>query len=311
MYEHELNPDALVTRFRDLDIYQIHAVKSPEVMAEIGRIREREFSRDGGGTGKDLDIDEFDAEPYCYQLLVWDPRHREIVAFYRYLPLWLIPPHRIQVGSPSSRLFRFSEEFETEILPYCIELGRSVVNRDAKRKFLGLFAIWSGLGALIWELPEARWLFGKLTVYPQVRRENRRRLSAFWARYFPGKAYMAPRDLVDAEAVDAAPGSREADVGTDVWADYPPLDDRVGAFERISRELAAAGDPVPPLMKSYLGVSLAIQSFGTAVNPHFGNVYETAILLPIGEINEATRRTFIDTYQPLNSALFQPLRIPR
>jgi N-acyl-L-homoserine lactone synthetase len=133
----------LVTRFRDLEIYQIHASEAPATMREIGRIREVEFSRDGGGTGKELDIDQYDQLDYCFQLLVWDPRHGEIVAFYRYLPLWLVPQNGLANATPGSRLFEFSDGFHDDIAPHFIELGRSVVNRDARRKILGLFAFWS------------------------------------------------------------------------------------------------------------------------------------------------------------------------
>ncbi len=293
MISDELHDSRLVTRFRDLEIYQIHGTDAPQTMAEIGRIREHEFSSDGGGTGKDIDIDEYDTMSYCYQLLVWDPKYQQILSAYRYIPMWRIPADHRKNGSPSSRLFDLSNRFYDDIAPGCIELGRSVVNRKAKRSILGLFAVWSGLGALIAELPRLRWFFGKLTLYPEVPKHLRHRIFAFWDRFFPGdETLMAP-------VVDYSIAKVEND-----WSGYPDIGDRDTAFKRLSAEMSDAGWPVPPLMKSYIAVSSEIQSFGTALNSHFGNVYETAILLPIETIGGKTREQFIDSYTSINPGLF-------
>ena len=56
------------------EIYIFKGDDKPNLMAEVGRLRELTFRAAGGGTGKSLDIDEYDSGPYSYsQLIVWDP----------------------------------------------------------------------------------------------------------------------------------------------------------------------------------------------------------------------------------------------
>ena len=83
LLEMELTPDRLLrdTNKGGNKIYIIDAFSAPNVMREVGRLREIAFRAAGGGTGKDCDIDEFDTmEPPCRQLVVWDPEAREIIG---------------------------------------------------------------------------------------------------------------------------------------------------------------------------------------------------------------------------------------
>jgi len=110
-------------------IYVVTAHNAPNVMKEIGRLREVAFREAGGGTGKEMDIDEFDICENCYkQLIVWNPEQEEILGGYRYLEgtEWEMD----EKGQPklaTSHMFHFSEKFLKEYAPYTIELGRSFV----------------------------------------------------------------------------------------------------------------------------------------------------------------------------------------
>ncbi|AHC15591.1 GNAT family N-acetyltransferase [Salinispira pacifica] len=290
----ELGSHSLLTRFRDLEIHHLHGTTSPNCMKEIGRIREQEFRREGGGSGKSEDIDSFDTGEHCYQLIAYDPQWREIVSCYRYIHHGMISPGLLKGSTPAGRLFRFSPRFMDGYSRGTVELGRSVVNRKARRRVMGLFAVWSGLGALINEIPGLKWFFGKLTVYPRVPQELRKRLFGFWSRYYPGdRSIICP---VKEHAVDE---------DAEYFRDYPETISSDEAFQRFSREMTEAGHPVPPLMKSYLGVSREIESFGTAENGHFGSVFETAILLPVESILPSARGRFIDGYSSENDLLTQ------
>ncbi|MDE6218640.1 MAG: GNAT family N-acetyltransferase, partial [Muribaculaceae bacterium] len=84
----ELTPDRLLRRTNrgDNEIYIVDAYNSPNTMREIGRLREIAFRDAGGGTGKELDIDEFDTmDPPCQQLIVWNPVAKEIIGGYRFI----------------------------------------------------------------------------------------------------------------------------------------------------------------------------------------------------------------------------------
>ena len=154
-------------------IYDITAHECPNVMREIARLREISYREGGGATGKEMDIDEMDtmARPY-HQLIVWDPENRQIVGGYRYL---LGSEAEIRDGQPyitSAHLYHYSERFIREYLPYSVEFGRAFVQPMYQKREMGmkaLFAldnIWDGIGALVYNHPEIRYMFGKVTIYP-------------------------------------------------------------------------------------------------------------------------------------------------
>ena len=128
------------------EIYIVTWQNAPNVVREIGRLREEAFRAAGGGTGKALDLDEFDTMPNPYkQLIVWDPEEEKILGGYRYLQGqdWSIEPN----GQPllaTSHMFRFSDEFMQNYMPYTIELGRSWVTLEYQSSRTGsksLFAL--------------------------------------------------------------------------------------------------------------------------------------------------------------------------
>lgn len=145
--EMELTPDRLLrdTNKGGNKIYIIDAFSAPNVMREVGRLREIAFRAAGGGTGKDCDIDEFDTmEPPCRQLVVWDPEAREIIGGYRF-----IPGNEIKMrsdGMPriaTSHMFSFSERFLKDYLPHTIELGRSFVRLEYQTTRVGVKALYA------------------------------------------------------------------------------------------------------------------------------------------------------------------------
>ena len=162
----ELTPDK---RLRDTnkshnEIYVVTWQNAPNVVREIGRLREIAFRASGGGTGLSLDLDDFDMmeEPYK-QLIVWDPEVEEILGGYRYLL-----GSRVKVkddGQPilaTSHMFHFSDRFMKDYMPYTIELGRSFVTleyQSTRAGSKGLFTLdnlWDGLGALTVLVPDVR-----------------------------------------------------------------------------------------------------------------------------------------------------------
>ncbi|MBR4601986.1 MAG: GNAT family N-acetyltransferase, partial [Prevotella sp.] len=130
----ELTPERQLrmTNKSNNEIYIVTAHNAPNTMKEIGRLREIAFREAGGGTGKSMDIDEFDICENCYkQLIVWNPDEEEIIGGYRYLcgTDWEVDDN----GQPilaTSHMFHFSDRFIKEYMPYTIELGRSFVSLE-------------------------------------------------------------------------------------------------------------------------------------------------------------------------------------
>ena len=181
------------------EIYILSAHDSPNIMREIGRLREISFRDSGGGTGLDCDIDDFDTrdENYFLQLIVWNPVDRAIVGGYRFLLCDKLPlDANGQVDTPTSELFLYSERFVKEYLPYTLELGRSFVQpayQPTKSLSKGLYSLdnlWDGLGSLVDIYPQAKYYFGKVTMYPQLERSARDMILFFMQKHFPDKEQL-------------------------------------------------------------------------------------------------------------------------
>ena len=286
LLKQELTPEKQLrmTNKSHNEIYIVTAHDSPNVMREIGRLREITFRLAGGGTGKEVDIDEFDTSDNCYkQLIVWNPEEEEIIGGYRYImgDQWEYD----EEGQPilaTSHMFRFSEKFIKEYAPYTIELGRSFVTpeyQSSKRGAKSLFALdnlWDGLGALTVINPNMRYFFGKMTMYPSYIRFGRDMILYFLKKHFDDKEGliypMKPLKLDTPEEELA-----QVFCGRDFKEDYRILNGGIRAL----------GFNIPPLVNAYMNLSPTMKLFGTAINDGFGDVEETGILIAVNEILES------------------------
>ncbi len=291
----ELTPDKeLRTTNKSGNIlYVVDAHDSPNTMREIGRLREISFRLAGGGTGKEVDIDEFDTrDNCCKQLIVWNPDSQEIIGGYRYLfgDQWDYD----EEGQPilaTSHMFTFSEKFIKEYAPYTIELGRSFVRPEYQSSKMGaksLFALdnlWDGLGALTVINPNMKYYFGKMTMYPDYIRFGRDMILYFLKKHFDDKdGLIYPKKPLLLET----PEEQLEDIfcGRDFKEDYRILNGSIRAL----------GFNIPPLVNAYMNLSPTMKLFGTAINDGFGDVEETGILIAVNEIFESKRVRHIESY---------------
>jgi hypothetical protein len=181
------------TNKADNEIYILTYHDSPNIMREIGRLRELTFRAAGGGVGDEVDIDHYDiTDDYPYkQLIVWDPSRHEILGGYRFIHCAGLPRDKNgEVPLATSHLFNFSDEFIDDYLPYVIELGRSFVQPEYQSSKAGakaLFALdnlWDGLGALMIDHPDIRYFFGKVTMYTQYNQHARNLILHFFETFF-------------------------------------------------------------------------------------------------------------------------------
>ncbi len=291
----ELTPELQLrmTNKSNNEIYVITAHNAPNVMKEIGRLREIAFREAGGGTGKDMDIDEFDVSDNCYkQLIVWNPEAEEIIGGYRYIlgTDWEYD----EKGQPilaTSHMFHFSEKFIREYAPYTIELGRSFVSLPYQSSRMGaksLFALdnlWDGLGALTVIKPNVRYFFGKMTMYPSYIRKGRDMILYFLKKHFDDKENL----IIPMKPLELESDPKELD------ALFCENDFR-GDYRILNREIRKLGYNIPPLVNAYMSLSPTMKLFGTAINYGFGDVEETGILIAVDEILEDKRVRHIDSY---------------
>ncbi len=296
LLEAELTPDKFLrhTNKGNNHIYITDAHSSPNVMREIGRLREIAFRTAGGGTGKACDIDQFDLmNPPCRQLIVWNPDEREIIGGYRFITGADI--RYDQAGAPliaTSHMFKFSDEFIASYLPKTIELGRSFVRLEYQSTRMGTRAIyaldnlWDGLGALTVVYPDTEYLFGKVTMYPSYSAECRNMILYFLTKHFPDPDRLVePITPLDAH-IDTAM-MEQLFIGASFKDDYKIL----------NKAIRDHGYNIPPLVNAYMCLSPTMRMFGTAVNDEFGDVEESGIFFAISEIFEEKKQRHIDSYR--------------
>lgn len=279
------------------ELYIVTYQQAPNVVREIGRLREIAFRAAGGGTGLALDLDEFDTcdHPY-YQLIVWCPEDEQILGGYRFLPGREI--EYAEDGQPklaTGHMFKFSDQFIKDYMVDTVELGRSFVTleyQSTRTSTKGLFALdnlWDGLGALTIVIPNLKYFFGKMTMYPSFNREARDMIL-----YFLNKHFSDPDRLVyptDPLQLDTDPAELEK-----LFTEETFRED----YKILNAEVRKTGFNIPPLVNAYMGLSPTMRVFGTAVNHEFGEVEETGILIAIDEILEEKRMRHIDTFAELH-----------
>ena len=291
----ELTPDKQLrlTNKSNNRIYVVTAHNAPNVLKEIGRLREIVFREAGGGTGKSIDLDEFDVCDNCYkQLIVWDPDAEEIIGGYRYL---LGTDWEYDVnGQPilaTSHMFHFSDKFIKEYAHKTVELGRSFVSLPYQSSRMGaksLFALdnlWDGLGAITVIRPNIRYYFGKMTMYPSYIRKGRDMILYFLKKYFDDKEKL----IIPMKPLVIETDEKELETLFN-------MNSFKEDYRILNREIRRLGYNIPPLVNAYMGLSPTMKLFGTAINYGFGDVEETGILISIDEIFEEKKKRHIDSF---------------
>ena len=297
LIEAELTPDKFLreTNKGNNEIYIVDGRECQATMREIGRLRELAFRSAGGGTGKNCDIDEFDLmDPPCRQLIVWDPVSKLILGGYRFIlgrDIKLDEKGKPRIAT--SHMFEFSERFVKEYLPATIELGRSFVRLEYQSSKAGAKAIfaldnlWDGLGALTVDYPEIKYLFGKMTMYPNYHRECRDMILYFLHKHFPDTETLVRPINPCATSIDIKAMQRLF-TSNDFKEDYKILNHTIRDF----------GFNIPPLVNSYMSLSPTMKMFGTAINDEFGDVEESGIFFAISDIFEEKKQRHIGSYHP-------------
>ncbi|MEO1238040.1 MAG: GNAT family N-acetyltransferase, partial [Planctomycetota bacterium] len=142
-------------------VYHATAPQIPNLLREIGRLRETSFRLVGEGTGNAIDLDEFD--PYYHHLFIWDSKLQRVMGAYRMGATDEILPERGKNGLYTSTLFRYKTKLLKELSP-ALELGRSFVHPDHQRSYGTLLMLWRGVGHYCLKYPRYKNLFGPVSI---------------------------------------------------------------------------------------------------------------------------------------------------
>jgi len=293
----ELSPDKFLRYSNNGDnlVYLVDYHSAPNVVREIGRLRELTFRAAGGGTGMALDLDENDTCDNCYkQLLTWNSEDEEIVAGYRLIKCAKAIEPDGSLNLSTTHLFDFSEKFIQEYIPQTIELGRSFVQPkyqpalDNRKGIFSLDNLWDGLGAVVLLNPDVKFLFGKVTMYPHYNREARDLLLRFMNHYFPDNERLVWPKQGKALGYETA-------IGT-IANPFKRLEYKEG-YKELNSKIRANGENIPPLINTYMNLSPSMMTFGTALNDEFGEVEETGILIRLDDVYESKKHRHMDTFE--------------
>jgi len=292
LIEKELDGSKFVRNTNNIgnQIYIFDADSCPNTLLEVGRLRELTFRTAGGGTSKEIDLDEFDiGENQFKQLIVWDPEMKVIVGGYRFALGKELPLDKNgQPESPTSHLFNMSEKFINKYFCNCIELGRSFIQPDyqstsnARKSIYALDNLWDGLGSLVIDYPKNKYFFGKITMYTHYPQKSRDTILYFLKTFFADhENLLRPHQAIPITTADEY--FEKMFVGNNLEENYKILGNTVRS-ENVS---------IPPLVNAYMKLSETMKSFGTAINHEFGEVEETGILIKIADIYESKKRRHI------------------
>ncbi len=266
------------TTKRGNEIYSFTYRDAPSIMYEVARLRETAFRLIGCGSGHLIDLDNYDLEPASYrQLIVWNPRDKEIIGGYRYATGkdYLMRTELLSM----SHYYRFSKKFIHEYLPHSIELGRAWVNplyqpsATDSRSIFALDNLWEGIGAVVAENKGVRYLIGKVTIPGTYNPTARILITWFMSHYYGDRNNLVfPHKPIISPGVLNIGGQRIT--GCDINND----------FKIISSFIKTLGVFVPPLISAYLRLAKDMVSFGSTLNPELENSYETGIMIDVNDI---------------------------
>ena len=283
------------------ELYIVTWHDSPNVVTEIGRLRELTFREAGGSTGNAIDLDEYDKmeKPYK-QLIVWDPDNEAIIGGYRFF--FGTDATFDEKGQPvmaSSHQFHFSQKFIDEYLPHVLELGRNFVAPEYQSSKIGaksLYAfdnLWDGLVAIIMKNPNLLYYFGKITIYPSYDHITRDLIYHFLKKHYGDtEGLVRPWDdqLV------------EPDSDPELMNLVLNKDDLFEDYKLLKAAARMRGVNVPPNVTAYISITSDMSMFGTAVNHLMHNIEDTCVLIPFDSIYNEKKNRHIGAYLRFTNA---------
>lgn len=279
----------LVYERKQFRVYIVKGSKAPNLLLEIGRLRELTFREVREGTGKPYDTDHFDLD--YLQLFLWDTEKNEIVGGYRMGQTDKILPKKRKRGFYTSTLFRFRTSFLESMDP-AMELGRSFIIPSYQRKFATLSLLWQGIGAYISRNPRYRYLFGPVSInceYETISKDliihflSGKNSSPLLSGKVKAKTPPEKSRLLSKEEKEAiANGVKDIDDVSALIAEIEP--DQKG---------------VPTLLRHYVKLNARFLSFN--VDADFSDVLDGLMVVDLTETDEKTLKFFMGGKGPFET----------
>lgn len=277
----KLPPDSLLVSHGDMRVYIADYASIPTVIQEIGRLREKTFRGVGEGTGKSLDIDEYD--PHYMHLFMWNPNTREIVGGYRLGRTDKILEEFGPKGIYTTSLFHFKEKLLDRLSP-ALEMGRSYIREEYQRKPNSLPLLWRGIGEYVARNQQYRVLFGPVSISSDYKALSRDLMVQYLKNntldvnlHGYVKARRPPRSGVNIQKVDRK----------SINASVKDIED----ISELISDIETDRKGVPVLIRHYLKLNATILSFN--VDKDFCNVIDGLIMVDLLRTDPKILRRFM------------------
>lgn len=267
----DITEDYLLFSMKNYSVFCAPTLRIPNVLNEIGRLREVTFRAVGEGTNRSIDLDEFDL--YYYHLFIWDRETSQVVGAYRVgKGKEIIDRYGIK-GFYVNTLFKIRKEM-LPVMYEAIELGRSFIIEEYQRKPLPLFMLWKGILYFLIKNPEYRYLMGPVTISGKYTDVSKELIMKFIQRNHWDKEmarYVIPRCKYRVETKEP---------GVDVMVDASGTD--IAILDKMIGDIEPSSDKLPILLKKYISLNGKIIGFN--IDPKFNMCLDGLLVLDLFDV---------------------------
>lgn len=270
-----LPEDQLLSTYKSLNIYFADFDQIPNVMREMGRLREVTFRGVGEGTGTPIDVDDYDQ--WYKHLFVWDTEADEIMGAYRLGLSDDILDNLGMKGLYSTTLFKYKKKFITN-KPPAIELGRSFIQLEYQKKHYALMLLWRGISAFLLKHPKYRILFGPVSISKDYHEYSKTAITEMLGEHMTSEVRprAAFKSKADKEFLEFCSKFKN-----------PTLDE----LSKVVQGIEDDGKDIPILLKHYLRLGAKILAFN--VDKDFNDVIDGLIFLDLLDVPERLLKQYM------------------
>ncbi len=276
--------DCRLLQSKNYEVFFTEADKIPNILHEIGRLREVTFREVGEGTNESIDLDKYDQ--YYHHMFLWDDETNQIAGAYRMgLGSEIFPKYGME-GFYLNDLFRFESELH-DMMKQSIEMGRAFIIKDYQQKPMPLFLLWRGIIHTTLHYPEHKFLLGGVSISNQFTDFSKSLMIEFMKSnyYDPYIAqYVHPKKEFKVKLKDA---------DKDFIFDEAEAD--LNKFDKIIDELEPGNLRLPVLIKKYIKQNARLVAFN--VDPLFNNAIDGLMYIRIADIPESTMKPVMEEFQ--------------
>jgi len=269
---------------KNYEIFLADADSIPNIITEIGRLREITYREVGEGTNQEIDLDKYDK--YYKHLFLWDSENKIIVGAYRMgMGIDIYKKYGID-GFYTHELFRFEPELY-DMMSKSIEMGRAFIIKEYQQKPMPLFLLWKGIITMTLQFPEYKYLIGGVTISDKISNFSKSLMIEFMKSHYydPYIAqFIRPKQEYKVKLKDA---------DKDFVFDASKAD--LNKFDRIIDDIEPGNLRMPVLMKKYVKQNAKIIAFN--VDPTFNDAVDGLMYIEIDKLPESTVKPVLDDIQ--------------